>query len=83
MNFDFIATLRKRKELTIKELAYLAKISSTRLGRIERNVADPKMSELESIMKVLNYKMVAKNAVNYYSREEFECVNESQNSLAK
>ena len=45
------------------------------MGKIERNQVDPKASEIESLLKVLNYKMVAKDAINTYRDEEFVCVN--------
>lgn len=75
MNFDFINKIRVRKELTIKELAALTKISAVRIGKIERNKVDPKASELEALLKVLDYKMIAKDKINTHRHEDFECIN--------
>jgi len=75
MSLDFITTIRKKKELSIKELASLANISATRLGKIERNKVDPKLSEIAALMKVLDHKIVAKDAINHYRHEEYVCVN--------
>ena len=56
-------------------MSALTKLSVARIGKIERNQVDPKASEIESLLKVLNYKMVAKDAINTYRDEEFVCVN--------
>ncbi len=71
MNFDFINKLRIKKELTLKEMSALTKLSASRIGKIERNQVDPKASEIESLLKVLNHKMVVKDAINTYRDEEY------------
>ncbi len=51
---DNLKRLRQREALTQAELAEQAGIAEITLSRIERNVADPHMSTIRKLARVLN-----------------------------
>ncbi len=51
---DNLKRLRQREALTQAELAEQAGIAEITLSRIERNVADPHMSTIRKLSRVLN-----------------------------
>ncbi|MEK4250354.1 helix-turn-helix domain-containing protein [Paenibacillus sp. FSL W7-1287] len=55
---DVIRTVRKLRNYTIEELAYLSGLHSTHIGKIERGEISPSIENLDKIVTVLDLNLV-------------------------
>lgn len=78
MDLSFIKKVRKEKDLSIKELANLTKITPNRLSKIENNKTNPRLDDIEKILSVLDYSMIARDKMPLFLQKEFICINENK-----
>jgi len=53
MNYEVLRSIRRRKGIRVQDLAQSVGVSRGLMGRIERGLADPRISTLEAIAKEL------------------------------
>jgi len=82
MDFSFIKTVRKEKEMSLDELSIMTGIASNKLEAIELNEFLPAINEIEKIISVLNMKMVAVSK-NYNFIKEYDCINGHKKHIKK
>lgn len=70
MGLSKLKEIREQKKMTRSELSLLTGITVEYISKIERDIADPKLSQLLKISRVLNLDLKVSDKYNHYLEEK-------------